>query len=102
MLEETSSLQAATEADLARGEWRTAALDYPFGRGLSFEITVADVEPLLTRLQAHQIPLKLGLHEKWYRVDDRERGLRQFLVLDPDGYLLRFAQVLGDRHRHRQ
>jgi hypothetical protein len=37
--------------------------------------------------------------EKWYRAGDRELGQRQFLVQDPDGYLLRFCQDLGERER---
>jgi len=34
-------------------------------------------------------------HERWYRRDNTAVGQRQFLVMDPDGYLLRFAQSLG-------
>ena len=35
--------------------------------------------------------------EKWYRKDSIEVGNKQFLVQDPDGYLLRFTQDLGKR-----
>jgi hypothetical protein len=35
--------------------------------------------------------------EKWYRTGARETGVRQFLVQDPDGYLLRLQQRLGER-----
>lgn len=31
------------------------------------------------------------------RSDDVEIGVRQFLVQDPDGYLLRFSEWIGDR-----
>jgi hypothetical protein len=37
------------------------------------------------------------LSDRWYRVGDREKGLRQFLVQDPDGYLILFGQDLGAR-----
>lgn len=33
----------------------------------------------------------------WYRSDAIEVGVRQFLVQDPDGYLLRFSAWVGDR-----
>lgn len=39
------------------------------------------------------------MEERWYRADDREVGNRQFILLDPDGYLLRFYQDLGRRPR---
>ncbi|MEO9168740.1 MAG: VOC family protein, partial [Aestuariivirga sp.] len=35
--------------------------------------------------------------EKWYRAGDEEVGQRQFLVQDPDGYLLRLCQPIGRR-----
>jgi hypothetical protein len=35
--------------------------------------------------------------EGWYRTGGVETGQRQFLVQDPDGYLLRLAEVLGER-----
>lgn len=34
------------------------------------------------------------MEEKWYRATDKELGNKQFLVQDPDGYLLRFFQDL--------
>ena len=38
------------------------------------------------------------IYEKWYRVNDYYLyGHRQFLIQDPDGYLLRFFQELGTR-----
>ena len=41
--------------------------------------------------------LKNIIEDKWYRADDIEIGNRQFIVLDPDGYMLRFAEELGER-----
>jgi hypothetical protein len=35
--------------------------------------------------------------QKWYRAGDVETGVHQFLVQDPDGYLVRFAADIGDR-----
>ena len=39
----------------------------------------------------------LDLEEKWYRMIDKEVGNKQFVVSDPDGYLLRFFEDLGER-----
>jgi hypothetical protein len=42
-------------------------------------------------------PIKMEIQENWYRADNKLVGHKEFLVLDPDGYLLRFAQRIGDR-----
>jgi catechol 2,3-dioxygenase-like lactoylglutathione lyase family enzyme len=70
---------------------------YPFGKGLNVQIRVASVLPLLESLQRHEVALSLPPEETWYRVDAQEKGNRQFVVADPDGYLLRFYEDLGSR-----
>jgi hypothetical protein len=57
---------------------------------MHLQIDVVAVEPLLDRLEQHHWPLFRPCEEVWYRVDEAEVGLRQFLVQDPDGYLLRW------------
>ena len=79
------------------GSWQTGELSYPFGRGINFEIGVEDVETLLERLEREHYPLKVPPEERWYRQGDVLNGQKQFLVMDPDGYLLRFVEVLGTR-----
>ncbi|WP_245528351.1 hypothetical protein [Deinococcus maricopensis] len=37
------------------------------------------------------------MEDRWYRRADEEVGSRQFVVLDPDGYVLRLVQGLGVR-----
>ena len=77
--------------------WLTGPLEQPFGRGVNFQITVYDLAPILSALKAAGWPLFLEPEEIWYRVGIREIGVRQFLVQDPDGYLIRFSQSLGLR-----
>jgi lactoylglutathione lyase len=74
-----------------------AALEHPYGRGVNLQIEVADVEDLHARVLAAGAPIYLALEEKWYRRDRTLLGSRQFIVQDPDGYLLRFFQDLGAR-----
>jgi catechol 2,3-dioxygenase-like lactoylglutathione lyase family enzyme len=78
-------------------QWLLAPLEYPFGRGISFEITVEDVMVLHERALSSGRALFLPLEEKWYRIASGHVGVRQFIVPDPDGYLLRFAQEIGHR-----
>ena len=74
--------------------WLTGPLDRPLGRGINFQLAVDDLEPILARLRAANHALFLEPETKWYRIGDEERGVRQFLVTDPDGYLLRFQTPL--------
>jgi catechol 2,3-dioxygenase-like lactoylglutathione lyase family enzyme len=77
--------------------WRTGTLEAPFGRGMNFQIEVLDLEGLLASLRRHDVALRREPWEAWYRAGDREVGQRQFLVQDPDGFLLRFCQDIGER-----
>jgi catechol 2,3-dioxygenase-like lactoylglutathione lyase family enzyme len=72
-------------------------LAYPFGRGVNLQIRVPSIDAVLDRLAAESVALHLPLEEKWYRRNDREAGNRQFVVADPDGYLLRLFEELGTR-----
>lgn len=75
----------------------TASLEHPFGRGVNLQIEVENVDDLYQRALDAARPIILGLEERWYRVDDGEAGNRQFAVMDPDGYILRFFLDLGRR-----
>ena len=72
-------------------------LVYPFGRGINLQIEVADVASLYKVVEADGAPIYLPLEDAWYRRDRTELGNRQFIVQDPDGYLLRFFEDLGVR-----
>jgi lactoylglutathione lyase len=69
----------------------------PFGRGINFQIEVSDVGRLHTAVLAAGVAIYLPLEERWYRRQEDEIGVRQFAIQDPDGYLLRFSQVIGKR-----
>lgn len=77
--------------------WKTAPLEYPFGRGINMQMIVDDIDVLISVLKLHRYPLILEPEEHWYRRDNQLMGLREFLVLDPDGYVLRFSQQIGTR-----
>ena len=77
--------------------WVTGVLKAPFGRGLNFQVAVSAVAPILTALAAADWPLFMASEQKWYRAGAVETGVEQFLVQDPDGYLIRFSKPLGER-----
>jgi catechol 2,3-dioxygenase-like lactoylglutathione lyase family enzyme len=84
------------------GEWVTGTLAYPFGRGINFQVATSDLAPILDRLEAAGWPLFRAVSESWYRAGSSETGSREFLVQDPDGYLLRFSQNIGIRQNTRK
>lgn len=84
------------EIDAGR-TWATGELAPPLGRGINFELGVPDLAVPLDRMRAAGWPLFLNPEEKWYRAGDEELGVRQFLVQDPDGYLLRLQEDIGRR-----
>lgn len=52
---------------------------------------------LLDRLSGVDWKLFRPVEENWYRAGDVEIGCREFLVQDPNGYLLPFSENIGLR-----
>lgn len=77
--------------------WPRAELSQPFGRGINFQITVSNVVELHSSIVAAGLECFLPLEERWYRRDRIEIGVRQLAVQDPDGYLIRLSQKIGER-----
>ena len=77
--------------------WITAVLEAPLGRGMNFQVSVKTLAPILEALGSVDWPLFLAPEQKWYRTGELEAGVHQFLVQDPDGYLVRFSASLGQR-----
>lgn len=77
--------------------FRTASLEHPYGRGVNFMIEVAEIDRLHGRVRSAGFTIVIPLEERWYRQDAVENGHRQFVVADPDGYLMRFSTYLGKR-----
>jgi catechol 2,3-dioxygenase-like lactoylglutathione lyase family enzyme len=75
--------------------WIPAALERPLGRGVNFQIMLGDISPLLERLAEAEWPLFMPAETKWYETGHTRAGVAQFLVQDPDGYLVRFSSRVG-------
>ena len=73
------------------GSWNTATLEHPYGRGVNFEMTVSDVESLYQRVLASGIKPFRDLTVNHYRNGENDIIQKEFLIQDPDGYLLRFT-----------
>ena len=73
------------------GNWNVGELEYPYGRGINFEMTVSDVESLYKRILDFGIKPFRRMDVSRYRNADEDIVQKEFLVQDPDGYLLRFT-----------
>jgi catechol 2,3-dioxygenase-like lactoylglutathione lyase family enzyme len=82
---------------LSADSWSVGDLEKPLGRGINLQIAVSSLAPMLSSLSKANWPLFVAPAERWYRTGNLEAGQRQFLVQDPDGYLLRFAESIGER-----
>ncbi len=77
--------------------FRAEPVEKPFGQGVNFQIQVSDVDSLYERCGEAEAEILIPLEERWYRSGQMELGNRQFVTVDPDGYLLRFYKDLGSR-----
>lgn len=80
------------QIDKENNKWQTGNLEYPLGRGINFQIDVKNVEEIYNRLKKEDYKIFEEIEEHWYRKDDEMLGCKEFLVQDPNGYLLRFSE----------
>lgn len=61
-------------------------------KGVNFQIVADNIEQILARVLAHGVTLYRTLRENNYSTGGKIACQREFLVQDPDGYLLLFSQ----------
>jgi len=86
--------EANRERNLTSG---AGPLARPLGHGMNVQIAVPDAAALLDRAEEAGARVVLPLEERAYRTGPVTRHVRQCAVADPDGYVLRFAEVLAIR-----
>ncbi len=78
-------------------KWETGPLKYPLGIGINFQIDVSNIDKIYNNLKNEDYRIFADIENHWYRKDDVLLGCREFLVQDPNGYLLRFSEDLGEK-----
>lgn len=76
--------------------WIPAKLEFPYGRGINISIEVSDVDSLYNKIKSNAYKIFIEMADNYYRKDDVMLGNREFLIMDPDGYVLRFNQDIGE------
>ena len=80
------------------GDWEVGPMERPFGRGVVFQVYVSRRRTRCAHaVTAAGLPFYVELRERWRHWGDRQGGQREFLVQDPDGYLVMVAQRIGER-----
>ena len=70
--------------------WNTGKLEYPFGRGINISMTVNNINEYYNDLKNKEVTFFEDIMVNKYRVDEEIYEDIEFLIQDPDGYLLRF------------
>ena len=71
--------------------WNMGELIYPLGRGINFSIAVDDIEGLYKLVKTLNLEIYRELNRSIYQVNGTEETQTEFLIQDPNGYLLRFT-----------
>lgn len=79
------------------GNWGVGAMERPFGRGVVFQVNVSDVGAMVRAVIGAGLPFCVQPRERWRHWGDRLGGRHEFLVQDPDGYLVMVAQRIGEK-----
>ena len=78
-------------------KWDIAPLSYPFGNGINFQLEVENRDEIYNSFKNSNYKITFDIEENWYRQDNKLLGNKEFLIQDPDGYLLRFSEDLGEK-----
>jgi uncharacterized glyoxalase superfamily protein PhnB len=77
--------------------WVSGPLEYPYGRGINLQIKTTSIIDLYESVKKANARIYLPLKEEWYQANEVMLGCLQFIVLDIDGYMLRFSQDIGTK-----
>lgn len=77
--------------------WLAGPLEEPYGRGVNLQIGVTSVDTLHQAVQAAGVVILQSLEQRDYRRATDIVTVRQFVIADPDGYLLRFSEMIEVR-----
>lgn len=73
------------------GGWNIGELAYPLGRGINFSLEVKAINKLYAKIKSHNISLYRELMVNNYQAENETIEQKEFLIQDPNGYLLRFT-----------
>ena len=73
-------------------EEELSQMEYPFGKGINFTFGVNNVDELYSKFKIKKNLLKRDIEIREFRVNDEIIYVKEFSILDPDGYFIRISE----------
>ena len=73
-------------------KWDLAPLSHPYGNGINFEFDLDSISEVYEKVKESEYKITFDLEQNTYQCGEKKVTNREFLIQDPDGYLLRFAE----------
>ena len=67
-------------------------MKYPFGKGINFTFGVNNIDELYSKFKIKKSLLKRDIEIREFRVNDEIIYVKEFSIIDPDGYFIRISE----------
>lgn len=74
--------------------WKIGELKYPFGNGIKFQIEVDNIGDIVDVVKENNVELFKDVFASRYQCDNITYIEKEIIILDPDGYMLRFSETV--------
>jgi catechol 2,3-dioxygenase-like lactoylglutathione lyase family enzyme len=77
-------------------EWVKGKLEYPYGRGMNLQIHTSNINSVYQSLLNMNYHIHNKIEKNSYKVKEKIIISKELIIMDPDGYLLRFSQDIDE------
>lgn len=77
------------------GYWSVGEISYPFGNGVNFQIYAENIDDIYKVCKEKNLIFFRELMINEYKVNNQIVTEKEFLIQDPDGYLIRFQKTIS-------
>lgn len=77
------------------GCWSVGEISYPFGNGVNFQIYTENIDDFYKVCKQKKLNFFRDLMINEYKINDQIVTEKEFLIQDPDGYLIRFQKTVS-------
>lgn len=77
------------------GYWSVGEISYPFGNGVNFQIYTENIDDIYKVCKQKNLIFFRELMINEYKINNQIVTEKEFLIQDPDGYLIRFQKTIS-------
>jgi len=92
---ELGESQIMLQQILDKNAWEIERPEYPFGRGINFQILVPDVNEFAIRAKKINAYIIENTDINIYQILNGAAKQKELVIADPDGYVLRFSEKIS-------